>query len=339
MVELGQPVVGRDRHAHHVARGLGQFGRGLLAEQPERLGGLFQRLPGSRVGIGHQPREQAHHDRVHARLEERHPGREPDQEVPRPEPDAAPPHHQDHAKKGDPEHQRHHADMTAVHQRDDDQPGQVVDHGEGEQVGADPVRQPAADQGQRAEREGGVGRHGHAPAVLGGQAGVDDQVDAGRHGHPGQPDQHRQGEPAAYPQLAHVELASRLQPDNEEVQGHQPGVHELTQVEPHARAADGDGQMGGPEPVVGRDADVRPDQRRYGGGGQHRGAARLGAQERAQRRLLPPHPGRRPGETTSGRLLDGLAVAGLHGRRCLEVGLVRLDDSRGPRCPRCPRCL
>ena len=152
-----------------------------------------------------------------------------------------------------PTSQRHHLDVLAVDDRDDHQPGQVVDHREGEQVRADPVGQPAADQRQRAERERGVGGHRHAPGVHGGLPGVRDQEDDDRHGHAAQPDQQRQREPAPHPQLAHVELAPRLQPDDQEEQRHQPGVHELAQVKVMSQLPTSDRQPGRPERVVGRE--------------------------------------------------------------------------------------
>ena len=282
-----------------------QLGGGLLAEHPEGLGGLLQGGPGRRIGVGQQPHDQAHHDRIHTRLEERHPGRDPDEQVGGPVLDAARPDDQHHREESDPEQQRDHVDVPAVGDRDDRDPGQVVDDGEGEQVGADAIGQPAADQGERAEREGGVGRHRHAPAVLGRPSGVEDQVDADGHDHAAKAGQERQRDPAPHPQLAHVELTPRLQPDDQEEQRHQPGVHELAQVDDHARAADQEGKLRRPEPVVGRDADVRPDQGGHGGTRQHRGAARLGPQERAQRRLHPPRPGGPPGKW-SPRLLSSL---------------------------------
>jgi hypothetical protein len=77
--------------------------------------------------------------------------------------------------------------FPAVEDRDDHQRGQVVDDREGEQVGADAIRQPAPDQGERAEGEGGVGGHRHPPAVHGGMSGVHHQEDGDGHGHAGQP--------------------------------------------------------------------------------------------------------------------------------------------------------
>ena len=163
--QLGQPVVRRDRGTHLVARRLGQLGGGLLAEHPERLGGLLQGLPAGRVRVGQQPDDQADHDRVHARLEERHPAGDTEEQIENPVPVAARPQDQDHADQPEADQQRHHLDAPAVGDRDDRQPGQVVDDGEGEQVDADAIGQPPADQRERAEREGGVGRHRHAPAV------------------------------------------------------------------------------------------------------------------------------------------------------------------------------
>ena len=228
-----------------------------------------------------------------------------------------------------PPGQRHHLDVLAVEDRDDHQAGQVVDDREGEQVGADAIRQPAPDQGERAQGERGVGGHRHAPAVHGGTPGVRDQEDDDGHGHPAQPDQQRQREPAAYPQLADVELAPRLQPDDQEEQRHQPGVHELAQVERHVPAADEHRQPGRPEPVVGRDAHVRPDQGEHGGAGQDRGAAGLGAQEAAQRRLHAPNPGRLLGERPPGFLGDlPVFPGGLLGRGRGHVSIRDFDNAR-----------
>ena len=162
---------------------------------------------------------------------ERDPGREPEQQVDRAVADAAPGEHPVDGEQRDADQQRQPAHVAAVEDGDDREPDQVVDDRERQQVGAHPVGQPlAADQGQRAERERGVGRHRRAPAVRGAAAGVDREVDRDRHQHAAEPGQERQRHPAAHPQLAHVELAARLQADDEEEQRHQPGVHELPQV-------------------------------------------------------------------------------------------------------------
>ena len=90
---------------------------------------------------------------------------------------------------------------------------------------------------------------------------------ADRDEHAGQPDQHRQREPAAHPQLAHIELAPRLQPDDQEEQCHQPRVHEPLQIGGDAMAADQHRQARRPHLVVRGQAHVCPEQgrdRRYG---------------------------------------------------------------------------
>ena len=74
--------------------------------------------------------------------------------------------------------------------------------------------------------------------------GVEGQVDPDRHGHPAERGDHRQREPAALAQLAEVELASSLQPDDEEEERHQTLVHPLAQVLVRCRAAELDREVG-----------------------------------------------------------------------------------------------
>ena len=141
--------------------------------------------------------------------------------------------------------------MAAVEDGDDRQAEQVVDDREGQQVGAHPVGQPAAArQGQRAQRERGVGGHRGAPAVRGRPPGVEGEVDRDRDDHAAEPGQERQRHPAAHPQLAHVPLAARLEADHQEEQRHQPGVDELPQAHRHPVAVRARGQRHRPEPVV-----------------------------------------------------------------------------------------
>ncbi len=183
--------------------------------------------------------------------------------------------------------QRHHVHPAAVDHGDDDDAGQVVDDREREQVGPHPVGQAPADQGQRAERERGVGGHGRAPAVRGRAAGGEGQVQRDRHDHPAQPGRQRQGQPAALAQFAHVELAPGLDRHDQEEERHQAGVHPAVQVLAQARRAQVHGQLGVPERGVGAGADVHPHQRGQRRPEQERGAAGLGAQEAPQRRDLP----------------------------------------------------
>ena len=91
VVQLLEPLVGGDGQGDAVTRLTGQLRGGLLAEQPEQVTGPLQVAAGCRAGVGEQAHDQAHHHRVHAGLEERHPGRHPEQEVPRAEPHAGRP--------------------------------------------------------------------------------------------------------------------------------------------------------------------------------------------------------------------------------------------------------
>src|ERR687884_120862 len=91
--------------------------------------------------------------------------------------------------------------------------------------------------------------------------------------------------PPSLAQLAEVELAPRLEPDDEEEERHQAAVHPVAQVERDTRAAEVDREPRRPDRVVGARVDVHPDERGGRGGEQDGGAARLGAQELPQRRL------------------------------------------------------
>ena len=168
VVTLLQPLVRRDRPAHDLARLGGQPRGGLLAEQPEGVGCLLQVLARRRVGAGQQADNEAGDDRVDPRLEEGDPGGEPDEQVGRGVAHAALAHDAVDREQRRADEQRDPADVAAVEDGDDRDPGEVIDDGEGQQVGAHAVGQPAAaHEGKGAERERGVGGHRRAPAVRG----------------------------------------------------------------------------------------------------------------------------------------------------------------------------
>ena len=128
--------------------------------------------------------------------------------------------------------------------------------------------------------------------------------------------QQRQREPPPLAQLAEVELAPRLEPDDEEEERHQAAVDPLAQVERDAGVAEVDRERRRPERVVRRRVDVHPDERGDRRGEQDRGAAGLRAQELAQRRLEAPRPRRPPGEARRLRVV-GHRTVGLtaHGNK------------------------
>ena len=296
VVQLLEPLVGGDGQGDAVPGLARQLGGGLLTEQPEQVAGPFQVAARRGAGVGEQAHDQPHHHRVHAGLEERHPGGRAEQEVARPEPHARSPDARHRDQDADPRQQRRHLQPRAVKNRDNGQSGQIIHDGEGEQVGAHPVGQPGTDQRQHSECERGVGGHGRAPAPGSRATRVGGEVDGDGDDHSAQADQQRQRQPPPLAQFAHVELAPRLQADDQEEERHQAGVHPAVQVVGQARAADVHRQPGGPERFVGSRRDVRPDQRADRGGQEDRRAARLRAEELAQRGLQVPRPRGPPGQ-------------------------------------------
>ena len=70
--------------------------------------------------------------------------------------------------------------------------------------------------------------------MRGGAARVEGEVDGDRHRHAAEPGEQRQGKASALAQLSEVELAPRLEPDDEEEERHQAAVDPLAQVEADA---------------------------------------------------------------------------------------------------------
>ena len=124
-----------------------------------------------------------------------------------------------------------------------------------------------------AERERGVGRHRDPPAVCGRAPGVESEVDRDRHRHAAERREQRQREAPPLAQLAEVELAARLEADDEEEERHQPAVHPLAKIQRDPRAAEVDRQLRGPE--------------------RARTTRRRRSPRRAQRRPPPARPPRR----------------------------------------------
>ena len=152
------------------------------------------------------------------------------------------------------------------------------------------------DQCQHAQREGGVGRHRDAPSVGRGMTGVDGQVDRDRDGHAAEGGENRQRQPAPLAQLADVELAPHLEPDDEEEECHQAAVDPIAQALGDPRVADPGSRGACARRLVGGEVDVGPGQRRQGRAKQDDGAAGFGAQKLAQRRFQAASPGRSTGE-------------------------------------------
>jgi hypothetical protein len=260
VVEALQPLVGgqgrREAEAHRPL----QFGGRLLTEEPEQAARPLQRGTARGVRGGQQPHGEADHDGVHPRLQQRHPGRDGQQRVHPAAPGAGGPYQQDHAEQAECHQQGGDVDVAAVGDGNDDQRHEVVDDGYGQDEDAQAAGQPVAEQGQHAEGERRVGRHRGAPAVGRALSGVDGQVDGDGDEHAAEPRDEGQCDAPAFAELPHVELAARLQADDEEEHGHQAAVDPLPQFQRHPGGPDTDGEVRPPEVLVRAGAEIHPGQ-------------------------------------------------------------------------------
>ena len=121
--------------------------------------------------------------------------------------------------------------------------------------------QRGPDEREHAERERGVGRHRGAPAVRAAPPGVEREVDQ-RPARPSPPTpaNTRQRDAPALAQLAHVELAPRLQADDEEEEHHQPVVDPVAQVFRQRRGRRCGTSSRCSRTTVGVGVDVRPGE-------------------------------------------------------------------------------
>ena len=133
--------------------------------------------------------------------------------------------------------------------------------------------------------------------------------------------QHRQRQAAALAELADVELAPHLEPDDEEEERHQAVVDPVAEVLGDARGADLDREVGVPEAFVGVEVDVGPGERRDRRRQQDDGAADLGREEVAQRALQAARPG---GPAAEPRLGARVAHPGSFSSPVTLVGMRRM---------------
>jgi hypothetical protein len=261
------------------------------AERPEQVTGLLQVAAGRGVRRGGQPERQSGDHRVDAAGQHRSPDDQAERDVDVPAADLE--HGQ---REGQPvdhrgDQQRHRLDLVGVGDRDDDQRHEVVDHRDGHQEQPGLIGHAAADQREQAEGERGVGRHRHAPRVPGRTRVVGDQEDRHRDDQADHAGRRGQDEPPPVAQVAQVELAPRLQADDQEEERHQPAVDPLPQAQRDAGAAEVEREVHLPETLVRPVGHVCPEQRGDDRRQQHAGAAGLGAQEAAQRGAHLPRPG------------------------------------------------
>ncbi len=314
MDDLLEAVVRRDRVPDADPGPAGEFRCRLLAERPEQVGGALQVAALRRVGVGQQAHREPDDDRVDPGAQQRDPGREPQRGVSQTGAHARHPRREYHREDAEPGGERAPDDVLAVEDGDDDECDEVVDDGECQEERPQPLGEAWPDDGEYTQREGGVGGHRDPPATRGRFPRVDRQVDQDGYGHPRQTGHDGQGEAAAFSQLAYVELAPGLQPDDEEEKRHQPVGDPFPQVLRDAPVADLDRQFGSPDRLVRRGGDVHPDQGGERRRQQNRGTAGLGAQELPQRR-----PAARPRGPARERLA------------CPPVRFRHTTDSRSPK--------
>ena len=279
VVHLHQALVRRDGRGQAAPYGPFEFRRRLFTEAAEQPAGGLQIAACGRVGDGERPHREPRDHGVDARLLERHPDDHGEHRVQRTASDAREADHEDQSHRADGHGERRQVDGLAVDDGDDQQRDQVVDHGDGQDEGPERCREPRAENREDAEGEGGVRGHRRTPAVHGIAAAVDRQIDENRHDHAADAGEEGQHHPAPVAQFAHVELAPRLQPHDEEEERHESAVDPFVEIQRETVRADPDGQVGGPHHLVRVEIDVRPDEGGHHGGEQHGGTARLRAEE------------------------------------------------------------
>ena len=157
--------------------------------------------------------------------------------------------------------QRRHVDRRRVEHDDHEQRDEVVDDSDREQERTQAIGEARPDEREQAECERGVRRHRDAPAVRGGAAGVDREIDRDRGGCAAEAREHGQREAPAIAQLAEVELATSLEADDEEEERHQAAVDPPPEVERDVRVPDCDREARRPDACIRVRVDVHPEER------------------------------------------------------------------------------
>ncbi len=105
-------------------------------------------------------------------------------------------------------------------------------------------------QGEHAQGEGRVRAHGNAPTPSGRLASVEGEVDERGQDHSADGRDDRHGDPLALAELAHVQLAANLEPDDKEEERHQAIVDPVPQVEHEFVAPEPQRGFGVPQALV-----------------------------------------------------------------------------------------
>ncbi len=192
------PVMDRVQRAQHGDRGpvAQHFVRVARLGGDQRVG-----LRHQRVQVGRRPRrdeereDHARKRRVQARAVHAHPEHDAEQQVRRHAVDVRAVQQRERGDDGRGGGEVSGVDLGAVEERDDRDGADVVDDRRRGQEDAQLHRHARAHHGDQRDREGGVGRHRHAPAVGPRPVGNDERVQRGGHDHPAERggDRHRRG--------------------------------------------------------------------------------------------------------------------------------------------------
>ena len=149
-------------------------------------------------------------------------------------------HHHDEGQAAGRGEQPEEGDLAGVEDGDHEDAADVVDDGEGQQEDLQRRRDPRAEEGDDAEREGDVGGHRDAPPGGGIAPGVEGQVDRGRHDHAADGSERRHGGGPQVAELAGDQLPLDLESDDEEEDRHQRVVDQLVQRQLEVEGTDPD---------------------------------------------------------------------------------------------------
>ena len=258
----------------------GEIARDLLLEQRRRRGEQADRDAGQRG--------------VHAGLEQGEPHADAEDRVDHDAPDPQHAGHDHQAEETEGDREPGQREVAGVEHRDHQDRADVVDDRERQQEQPRGRRDPPTQHAQHPDREGDVGRHRDAPAGTAVAARrVEREVDTGRHHHPADRRDDRQGRGARVAQVAVDQLVLDLQADDEEEDHHQGVVDPVLERLVEVQRTDVERQVGVPERVVRRrPRAVGPEQGGRGGEQQEDRAGRLDAEELAHR--ARDQPGQRP---------------------------------------------
>jgi hypothetical protein len=148
MEERLQTLVGRDRRPEALSDGARELLRRLLAEPSETLAGTLEIGACGRVGVCEEAHREPDHDRLHSRLEQRHPDPHPEHEVDEPAAHAKRLRSEDSGEQPECRQQPGNDNLVRVDRGDDDEREHVVDDDDREHERPQPIGKAWPDERQ-----------------------------------------------------------------------------------------------------------------------------------------------------------------------------------------------